>query len=65
MIETNDREAYTTTPETHRLRRPADPEAYFTRCTLLPRETAEDFEEIPLDEIPQDETLNTEELNNG
>ena len=53
MIKINDNEAYTDMPDTHRISRHGDG-MYFTRTTLLAGETAEDFEEVPVDELPQD-----------
>ena len=53
MIKINNNEAYTDMPDTHRICRHGD-EMYFTRTTLLAGETAEDFEEVPVDELPQD-----------
>ena len=53
MIHIKGNEAYTDMPDTHRISRHGD-EMYFTRTTLLAGETAEDFEEVPVDELPQD-----------
>ena len=53
MIKINNNEAYTDMPDTHRICRHGDG-MYFTRTTLLAGETAEDFEEVPVDELPQD-----------
>lgn len=55
MIEINDKEVYTTLPESKRVHR-IDTGHYFTRCTKLPADTAEDFEEVDIEDVPVEET---------
>lgn len=59
MIKTKGNEAWTTTPETHRLtfKVTAQDEqpAYFTRIFLAKGLTADDLVEVAIEDIPQEE----------
>lgn len=55
MIEINEKEIYTTLPESKRVHR-IDTEHYFVRCTKLPNDTAADFEEVAIEDVPAEET---------
>jgi hypothetical protein len=55
MIEINEREVYTTLPESKRVHR-LNTEHYFVRCTKLPADTAENFEEVNIEDVPVEET---------
>lgn len=59
MIKSKGNEAWTTTPETHRLTFKATAQdeqpAYFTRIFLAKGLTEDDLVEIPLSDIPEEE----------
>ena len=56
MIEINEKEIYTTLPESKRVHR-IDTEHYFIRCTKLPSDVAESFEEVAIEDVPNDEDI--------
>lgn len=56
MIEINEREVYTTLPESKRVHR-LNTEHYFIRCTKLPSDTLATFEEVDISQVPQDEGI--------
>ena len=48
------KEVYTDAPDTKRVHR-LGTDIYFSRCTKLANDTAEDFEEVDLSQVPDDE----------
>ena len=51
-----DKEVYTDAPATKRVHR-IDTEHYFIRCTKLPSDVAESFEEVAIEDVPNDEDI--------
>jgi len=61
MVKISDKEVYTTATKTKKIHR-IGTDVYFTRCTKLPNDTLDDFEEIDIENVPQiEEPLEIEE----
>lgn len=60
MIKITENEVYTDSPETMRVHR-LGTDVYFSRCTLLAADSAEDFEEVRIEDVPSDEPTEEEE----
>ena len=56
MIQITDKEIYTDDAANKRVHR-LNTEHYFIRCTKLPADTAEDFEEVDISQVPQNEDI--------
>lgn len=54
------KEVYTDAPDTKRVHR-IGTENYFSRCTKLTTDTAEDFEEVNVEDVPNEETEELED----